>query len=299
MRTFELSLVWLGLAACNKAPAKDDTPPAAATPSAATPAPAASVSAPAAAPAESAAATPSVTERKYAIVGVASNDVLNVREKPDAGSKKVYSYAPSSKGIRATGEHLEKGGTPWVEVVFDGGKGWVNRLYLSEQHPGGGCNDPALTAVIRAFMRAVVAADGAALKAIVSPLRGLSVRPGERVLKFPYSQVETMFSSPTILNLGPGSGGGPDLTGTFKDQVQPQLVKAVSGKGAQEVCGKLLTGSSTSMPPTLEQYPNVTPVSFYYPDPDGGIGWVTWVGSIEYVDGKPYFSRLDEFMWEP
>jgi hypothetical protein len=38
---------------------------------------------------ESAAAAPSVTERKYAIVGVAANDVLNVREKPDAGSKKV------------------------------------------------------------------------------------------------------------------------------------------------------------------------------------------------------------------
>ncbi|HEX2871051.1 MAG TPA: SH3 domain-containing protein [Polyangiaceae bacterium] len=300
MRTFALSVVWLGLVACNKAPAKDDAPVASATPPAAAAAPAApSVSTPASAAAEGASATPSVTERKYAIVGVAANDVLNVREKPDAGSKKVYSYAPSSKGIRTTGEHVEKGGTPWVEVVFEGGKGWVNRLYLSEQHPGGGCNDPALTAVIRAFMRAVVAADGAALKAVVSPLRGLSVRPGEKVLKFPYAQVETMFSSPTILNLGPGGGGGPDLTGTFKEQLQPQLVKAVSGKGAKEVCGKLLTGSSTSMPPTLEQFPNVTPVSFHYADPEGGIGWVTWVGSIEYVDGKPYFSALDEFQWEP
>ena len=64
------------------------------------------------------------------------------------------------------------------------------------------------------------------------------------------------------------------------------------------MCGKLLTGSSTSMPPTLEQFPNVTPVSFHYPDPEGGNGWVTWVGSIEYVDGKPYFSALDQFHWE-
>lgn len=295
MRTFTLGLVGLAVIACNKAPAKDDAPPAAA------PAPAApSVSAPVVSPpaSVSSAAPSSATERKYAIVGVASNDVLNVREKPDAGSKKVYSYAPSSKGIRLTGEHVEKGGTPWVEVQFDGGKGWVNRLYLTEQHPGGGCNDPALTAVIRAFMRAVVAADGAALKAIVSPLRGLNVRPEGKVLKFSYAQVETLFSSPAILNLGPGDGGGPDITGTFKEQLQPQLVKAVSGKGAQEVCGKLLTGSSTSLPPTLEQFPNVTPVSFHYPDPEGGSGWVTWVGSIEYVDGKPYFSALDQYHWE-
>lgn len=278
VRTFALSLVCWGLAACNKAPAPNEAAPTApAAPVAAS----ASTPAAAAPPSASAEATPSVTERKYAIVGVPSNDVLNVREKPDASSKKVYSYAPVSKGIRTTGEHLEKGGTPWVEVLFDGGKGWVNRLYLSEQHPGGGCNDPALTAVIRAFMRAGVAADGAALKAIASPLRGLTVRAADEVLKFPYAQVDTMFSSPTFKGL------------------QPQLVQAIGGKGSQEVCGKLLTGSSASSGPTLEQFPNVTVVSFYSPDPEGGGGWFTWVGSIEYVDGKPYFSALDLLRYEP
>lgn len=85
-------------------------------------------SASAAAPGPAAEASKGVT---YAVIGVAADDVLNVREKPDAASKKVYSYGPTGKNIRATGQHQEKGATPWVEVAFDGGTGWVNRLFLN------------------------------------------------------------------------------------------------------------------------------------------------------------------------
>jgi hypothetical protein len=234
----------------------------------------------------------------YRVIGVAEDDVLNVRQEPDPSSKKLFSFAPGAKNIAGTGPRADKAGTPWVEVKFDGGPGWVNRFFLSETKPNGGCNDPELTAVIRAFMRAIAAADGAALKAVVSPLRGLDVRPEGLVLKFPYATVDTIFSSPTVLNLGPGDGGGPDITGTFKAQLTPSLQQAIGGKGAKETCGKLTTGSSSSLPPSLEQYAGVTPVSFYFPSRDGQNDWVTWVGSIEYVDGKPYFSALDRFHWE-
>ncbi len=128
-------------------------------------------------PAPSAAAH---SEPRYAVTGVAANDVLNVREKPDVASKKVYSFAPGVKNIRLTGQHQEKGGTPWVEVAFEGGTGWVNRTFLAEQHPGGGCNDPEVAALIRAFMKAVSASDSLALKDTVSPLRGLTVKPSQR-----------------------------------------------------------------------------------------------------------------------
>ena len=61
----------------------------------------ASVVAPASAPAAAPVAAPTapaVAEASpgltYAVFGVASNDVLNVRAKPDVANKKVYSYAP-------------------------------------------------------------------------------------------------------------------------------------------------------------------------------------------------------------
>jgi hypothetical protein len=243
------------------------------------------------------AAAPDAAQPLYAVVGVASNDVLNVREKPEVGSKKVYSYSPAVKSIHATGQHVDKGGTPWLEVSFDGGTGWVNRLFLTEVHAGGGCNDPQVPALIRAFEKAVTDSDGAALKALVSPLRGLTVTPESKPLKFPYAAIDTVFSSPAVLNLGPGDGGGPDITGTFKTTIDVTLRKAILTKGAQEACGKLLTGGSAATPPTQDEFPNVTPVSFYFPGVDGG-GWVTWVGSIEYVDGKPYLASLKQFHWE-
>jgi hypothetical protein len=304
-----LMLPWgvMAAVACNSKGAASSAPPAAV--SAAAAAIAAPGSAAAAAPATAAvaavAATPSAAPAAaeaapgliYSVVGVAGNDVLNVREKPEVGSKKLYSYAPVVKNIRATGQHVEKGATPWVEVSFDGGTGWVNRLFLSEVHPNGGCNDPELTAVIRAFEKAVTDSDGAGLKAVVSPLRGLTVTPESKPLKFPYASVDSVFKSPAVLNLGPGSGGGPDITGTFKATIDITLRKSILSKGAHESCGKLETGGSAGIPPSLDEFPGVTPVSFYFAGVDGS-GWVTWVGSIEYVDGKPYFSALKQFHWE-
>ncbi|HEY1532479.1 MAG TPA: hypothetical protein VGF76_00620 [Polyangiaceae bacterium] len=46
-----------------------------------------------------------------------------------------------------------------------------------------------------------------------------------------------------------------------------------------------------------DEFPGVTPVSFHFPGVDGS-GWLTWVGSIEYVDRKPFFSALKQFHWE-
>jgi len=164
-------------------------------------------------------------------------------------------------------------------------------------HPGGGCNDPEVAALIRGFMKAVTASDGALLKATVSPLSGLSVSPGSRALVFPYAQVDSVFTSKKVLNMGPSDGGGPDITGTFKELVVPSLRDSILKKGAQEKCGKVLTGGGTSTPPTAESFGSAAIVSFYYPGDEtrGFSDWGTWIGSIDYVDGKPYFTSLQHY----
>ncbi len=83
---------------------------------------------------------------------------------------------------------------------------------------------------------------------------------------------------------------------TFKERIEPSLRDSILKKGAQEKCGKILTGSSTSAPPSVESFSG-TPVSFFYPGQEGSNDWVTWVGSIEYVEGKPYFYDLQRFRW--
>jgi hypothetical protein len=200
----------------------------------------------------------------YAVYGVKSDDVLNVRAEPDASSKKVYSFGPTVKGVRTTGRSLVRGDTPWAEVVFEGGTGWVNRLFLTEVMPGGGCNDPNLTAAIRKLMRVVESTDPAGLRDVVSPLRGLSVRGdvASQPVHFAWDGVDGVFTSPV----------------------------AITVKGASEKCGKVVLGAGANGGWPAE-YAAVTPVSFDYPGTTGA-DWYTWIAGFEYVDDRPYVAAL-------
>jgi len=294
----------LGLSVCGCSKAAPAPPAPAAT------APVAgAAAAPAAANAAAAAVTPAASAsagaaapdgaKTYAVFGVKSDDVLNVRAEPTPASKKVYSYAPSVKSIRATGHAIEKDKTPWIEVAFDGGSGWINRLFVTEVHPNGGCEDPNLTAAIRAFMRAVDSSDGAALQAVVSPLRGLLVRQAQEnpTVTFAPAQVASLFSATAPSQWGTADGSGAPIVGPFKTLLSPSLHKVV-GKGSQEACGKLLMGGSAATNGWPAEYSNLTHVSFHKPAADGANDWVTWVAGLEYVDGKPYVATLVQYQWE-
>lgn len=64
------------------------------------------------------------------VIGVASDDVLNVRSGPDAGSARIGALAPGATGI----EVVELSGTGWGRVNVDEGSGWVSLRYLA-RHP--------------------------------------------------------------------------------------------------------------------------------------------------------------------
>jgi hypothetical protein len=229
----------------------------------------------------------STAPSKYAVFGVKADDVLNVRAEPDHKSKKVYSYGPSVTAISGTGRQVVSGGVPWLEVAFDSGTGWVNRTFLREVVPGGGCNDPALTALIRKVMRAVALSDGASLQDTVSPLRGLLVRqtPASPTVRIPPNEAGGLFTSPT-----PKSWGAD--VGSFKQVILPSLREDVAGKGAQETCGKLLAGGTEQEFPA--ELAGLTLVSFHRPA-SGARSWHTTVGGLEYVEGKPYLTALVQY----
>lgn len=252
-------------------------------------------------PAPSAAPEPSAgvavepeQSRTYAVFGVKPDDVLNVRAEPEASSKKVYSYGPDVTTIRSTGRlQLSKDGVPWVEVKFEGSTGWVNRMFLTEMQPGGGCDDPNLTAAIRKFMRAVAQSDGASLQEIVSPLRGLLVRQADvgPTVHFPANESGGIFTSPVVKRWGGQAGDA--LAGPFKTVILPNLREDVAGKGAQEKCGRLLPPGKASLAWPAE-FAGFTLVSFHRPGA-GRQPWHTSVAGLEYVDGKPYFAALVQF----
>lgn len=253
-----------------------------------------------AAPAASAGPTSSADDTSadkpalYTVYGVAADDVLNVRAEPDAASKKVYSYTPEVKGIRGTGRQLEKANTPWTEVAFEGGTGWVNRAYLLEMPAGGGCNDPNLAAAIRAFMSAVTTSDGTALKAAVSPLRGLQISESQSspAVRIGVAQVENLFTSSTSQKWGTARDGTTPIVGPFKTIALPSLRRSILAKGAKEKCGQLLVGGSSPSYSWPAQYAKMTMVSFYDASEADRSQWASWVAGMEYVNGKPYVAAL-------
>jgi hypothetical protein len=68
----------------------------------------------------------------YAVTGVVSGDVLNVRETPDAGAPIVATLQPDATDVVTTGPSTGNVPDPgWWEVRLDGGvTGWVNSSFL-------------------------------------------------------------------------------------------------------------------------------------------------------------------------
>lgn len=68
-----------------------------------------------------------------AVVGVAADDVLNVRHGPGTDFGVATTLEPLAEGIAATGHNrtLEAGGL-WVQVDVDGTPGWVNGAFVSQ-----------------------------------------------------------------------------------------------------------------------------------------------------------------------
>jgi N-acetylmuramoyl-L-alanine amidase len=74
----------------------------------------------------SASPPPSAT---FKVIGVVSNDVLNIRSGPDAATGIVDAIPPNGRGIRMMGSCAGQ----WCRVQYLNAKGWVNRRYLASE----------------------------------------------------------------------------------------------------------------------------------------------------------------------
>lgn len=70
------------------------------------------------------------TEALYAVKGVASNDVLNIRDAPNG--KQIIAHVPyNGRGIVALGPRTKSGGGTWAQVRYGTITGWVNVRFLA------------------------------------------------------------------------------------------------------------------------------------------------------------------------
>lgn len=88
-------------------------------------------------PASSGAATPATpgtgtpqSAGTYAVIGVASDDRLNVRRAPRVDSAVVTRLAPLRTGLVGVGKARQNGRQSWQRIRVGGRTGWVNAAYL-------------------------------------------------------------------------------------------------------------------------------------------------------------------------
>ncbi|WGI21578.1 hypothetical protein [Amylibacter sp. IMCC11727] len=79
--------------------------------------------------------TAPISSQPHKVIGVAANDVLNMRADIDysqsvSDSKVVGTIPHDADDVAVTGISIDVNGAKWREVLYEGKKGWVNARFL-------------------------------------------------------------------------------------------------------------------------------------------------------------------------
>ncbi len=248
--------------------------------------------------------TTPISSVPYAVVMVNPNDVLNIRSGPGVSNSIIGSFPYNATNIILTGRSSIVSGDTWVEVQKpDGGTGWVNFYYLTEQvDPTAFCADGRVSALVEQFRQAITDLNGQVLSNLVSARHGLSVHYlpyTSNVVFFAPSQITSIFTSSTVYNWGPGPGGGPDVFGTFSGAIRPKLLDVLNHPQYQTFCQELRAGSLSPEFAWPARYKNFRYYTLYRPASPDSLDWRAWTLAIELVNGEPKITAMLQYQWEP
>jgi hypothetical protein len=244
---------------------------------------------------------------KFAVVNVASDDVLNVRARPGANHAIVGTVPYYGRDVAVYAGGQEVGGSWWVPVQHSGVQGWVNSNYLARQV---GSASDAVAALAAQAILALRDRNWAGLANLVHPVKGVTfspytyVRPlqgapGEADLVFSADQLRGLWSDPTVYYWGVYDGSGEPIELTFPeyydrfiydvDFARPDIV------GFGETVGKGNTINNIAA-----VYPNAVTVEYHFEGFDsqyGGLDWRSLRLVLEPVDGVWYVVGIVHDEW--
>jgi Bacterial SH3 domain len=239
----------------------------------------------------------------YAVVLVAENDVLNVRQSPGADSAIVIALPPDETGLELTGKQATIGDDRWVELHLPGGgSGWVNSYYLTEQVQGTiFCADPQTTQLVANLRQALVDRDGVLLGSLASPVHGLDLAylHNGNTANYNLEEAGWLFQSDYAMDWGAHPDSGLEVVGPFKETVLPDLLDLLTAQ-YQTSCNTGELGGGNYIYKWPGRYHNINYLVLHKPGPPGNeLSWRTWIAGVEYVQGHPYLFALVHLFWEP
>lgn len=244
---------------------------------------------------------------KFAVVNVASNDVLNVRSGPGVNRPIVGTVPHYGRDVEVHAGEQEVGGSRWVPVQHGEVSGWANSKYLARQV--GYLGDPVAARAAQAIM-ALKEQDMDKLAGLVHPVKGVTfspytyVRPlqgapGEADLVFSASQLRDLWSDATIYHWGVFDGSGEPIELTFPEYYE-RFVYDVDFARPDAVGFDEAVGQGNTINNIAEVYPNAVTVEYHFEgiDPEyEGMDWRSLRLVLEEVDGAWYVVGIVHDEW--
>ena len=244
---------------------------------------------------------------QFAVVGVYSDDVLNVRAGPGVDRPIVGTIPYAGRDVEVYAGEQQVGEARWVPVRYGQVSGWTNGGYLVRQV--GQVSDAIAAAAAQAIL-ALRDDDLQQLAGLVHPVKGVTfspyayVRPlqgapGEADLVFSPAQLVSLQNDPTVYHWGVLDGSGEPIDLTFRqyydrfvydvDFAQPDVI------GFNQTIGQ---GNSLNNIPAV--YPNAVTVEYHFTgfDPQyGGMDWRSLRLVLEEMDGVWYVVGIVHDQW--
>jgi hypothetical protein len=237
----------------------------------------------------------------YAVVGVAGDDVLNVRAGPGVGNPIVGTIPPHGMGVRITDEGQIVGQSLWVPVAYGDALGWVNDRYLARQV---GTVDEAVATRAHEIVQALRDGDWRTVANAVHPERGVRFSPyayvqadQDQVVRA--AEIEAHATDPTIYRWGYYDGTGEPIDLTFADYVERFVYEV--GFAQPDVVGYGETvGRGNTIDNIAEVYPKAVIVEYHFTGFDPkvmGMDWRSLRLVLEEQDGVWYLVGVVHDEW--
>jgi hypothetical protein len=214
------------------------------------------------------------------VSGVDENDVLNIRQRPAARSKKVGSIPHDGTAIEKVSEQYSSTASAWFKVKYKEVTGWVNSKYLecrfSPQEAESVIADRAAQ-----VLQCLKQKDMKKFSAFVHPVKGVRFSP------YAYVDEDTdrVFTARAVVGLleekqktlwGYYDGSGDAIVLTFADYYQ-SFIYSHDFLNAKQVAYNNSIGSGNTRNNLTEVYPNATFVEYHFAGLDPKVGGTSWV----------------------
>lgn len=256
-------------------------------------------------PTQTAAPTASKTEptdfagERYAVVGVAPRDTLNVREGAGVDSEIIDELPNTAVGVRWLGDTVTVDESEWVEIQYEDVSGWVNASFLAFQYGEG--SESAATAL--EIIYALKIQDFATLSTFVHPEKGVRFTPYAyvRTEDIVLSQVEvaSITSNTRVYLWGRFDGTGDPIQLTFADYYLA-FIYDVDFFQPNSIGWNESIGYSNDINNIFEFYPEAEIVEYYFPGFNARYDGMDWRGLrvvLEEENGAWYLVGIVHTEW--